>query len=211
MKLKLTVLFCFLASFTFAQSLSDLPPNAEPGKCYAKCLVKEAYGEHEIEVPVYTGDPNDKSVKRSKKTFVITEESTKWAKMKSPNCKSIYREDCLVWTLVKIPGITEERIVVENPSKISDYEMEVFTIKDRNRNNVAIEWREVLCEKDVNENTVIQIQEALIKRGYLKSVNFEDKRFDKESLAGLKKLQRENGFPVGNLDFETLDFLEIDY
>jgi len=42
MKLTFTTLLCFLVCISlFAQE--DLPPNAEPGKCYAQCITSDRY------------------------------------------------------------------------------------------------------------------------------------------------------------------------
>ena len=41
--LLLSVAFLFVATAVFAQAPGDLPPNAEPGKCYAKCLIADEW------------------------------------------------------------------------------------------------------------------------------------------------------------------------
>lgn len=210
--MKLTIVFCFIVSITFAQAPGDLPPNAEPGKCYAKCLIEEAYEEYEIEVPVYTGDTNDKTVKRKKKKIVLQEGTTRWVKKKvDPNCESKDPNDCLVWYLEKVDRIVEERIVVKKPSKTTEYEMEVFTIRELNREGGFTEWKEVLCANEVTSYIIEQIQSALISEGYLQSGRFKNNRIDGFTKEALKEFQIDNDLPVGNLDLETLDALEIYY
>lgn len=67
MKTYLLFVFVLFCGFCFAQAPGDLPPNAQPGKCYAKCLILDEsidtiFHDH----PVYTGDPENKKVKRKK-------------------------------------------------------------------------------------------------------------------------------------------------
>jgi len=33
----------------------DYPPNAEPGKCYAKCMIPDLYDIEEVQLAIYTG------------------------------------------------------------------------------------------------------------------------------------------------------------
>jgi len=210
MKIKLTALFCFLGSFAFAQSPGDLPPNAQPGKCYAKCLTEESYEEYEIEVPVYTGDPKSKKPKRKKKTIILQDGSSKWIKKKvDPNCDSQDHDDCLVWFLEEIPAVKVKRVIVKDTSKTSEYVMEVFTIKETNLGDTN--WREVLCANEVNDYVIAQIRSALVERDFLLFKFGADNILDREAKEALKEFQRENNLPIGNLDFETLDFLGIEY
>lgn len=210
MRLQLSILLSFLVAIAIAQAPGDLPRDAEPGKCYAKCLVDDAYEEYEIEVPVYTGDPDDKTVKRMKKTFVIVEESTKWVKKKDENCLSRDANDCLVWELITIPGIVEERIVVKKPSKTDQYIWETIVLRDYSLNEGYIEWKEVLCADKVTAYLISEIQEKLIARGFLVDFPKED-RIDSSTKEALQAFQKENNLPVGNLDFETLDALGVNY
>ena len=168
------------------------------------------YDSYEISLPVYTGDPDDKTVKRKKKKIVIKPSSTKWIKKKvDPNCKPSDYDDCLVWFLQKIPGETVERVIVKKPSKTDKYVMETFTIHEFSYDNDAFVWREVLCADKVTEDIVIQIKETLYELGFLEE--FSDEKFDKTFSDALHEFQRENDLPFGNLDFETLDALNIDY
>ena len=73
------------------------------------------------------------------------------------------------------------------------------------------EWREVLCENQVTNYTISQIQNALISRGYSLPKYGADNDFGTETKEALKKFQRDNGLPIGNLDFETLKALGVQY
>ncbi|MFN0173063.1 MAG: peptidoglycan-binding domain-containing protein [Saprospiraceae bacterium] len=72
-----------------------------------------------------------------------------------------------------------------------------------------IEWREVLCGEKAFVTTIRQIQEGLKKEGYYQET--ADGEMNARTKAALTKYQRDKGLPVGNLDFETLDSLNIRY
>jgi len=71
------------------------------------------------------------------------------------------------------------------------------------------EWREVICNNQVTDYTYRQIQDALRSRGY--NPGPSDNVFGAQTKAALTKFQKENGLPVGQLDFGTLKALGIKY
>jgi peptidoglycan hydrolase-like protein with peptidoglycan-binding domain len=71
------------------------------------------------------------------------------------------------------------------------------------------EWREVLCGEKVTGYTVRQIQAALTKAGYEPGPS--DNIMGARTKAALTKFQKDKGLPVGNLDFETLKALGVNY
>ena len=71
------------------------------------------------------------------------------------------------------------------------------------------EWREVLCNDAVTQYTVRQIQEALRSRGY--DPGPIDDIMGVLTKKALTKYQKDQGLPVGQLDFETLKSLGIRY
>ena len=111
----------------------DYPPNAEPGKCYARCLTqdqfefkeeqvidKPAYFKTEVTPAVYGTDFDTIVLKKSyiKKVEipaeydVTTEDvqvkaaTTKWQKGKADaSCLSANPADCQVWCLVEVPAV----------------------------------------------------------------------------------------------------------
>ena len=50
MKTFLTLFFCLTNLLSFSQAPGDLPPNAEAGKCYAKCIEPDIYEEEVVKV-----------------------------------------------------------------------------------------------------------------------------------------------------------------
>ncbi len=71
------------------------------------------------------------------------------------------------------------------------------------------EWREILCSDKVTAYTVRQIQNALKDRGYEPGPS--DNILGVRTKAALTKFQKDNGLPVGKLDFETLRALGVQY
>lgn len=185
MKLKSNIFFCFIVSIAFAQSPGDLPPNAQAGKCYAKCLIVETeLNEYTEELPVYIGDKYDETVEREWKELIVDNDE---------------RDTIMV------------EIVVDESSTI-DFEYRSFVLIEYIEIGTRYtEWKEVLCENKVTDNTISDIQNALIDRGYLLPKFRVDSQFGYETKNALKKYQRENQLPIGNLDLVTLDALGIYY
>ena len=69
------------------------------------------------------------------------------------------------------------------------------------------EWREVVCGKDFTPQLNSQIQRALIERGY--DVGAVDNQLGPRTKAALVQFQKDNGLPVGQVDYETLRALGI--
>ncbi|MCC7245995.1 MAG: peptidoglycan-binding protein [Saprospiraceae bacterium] len=71
------------------------------------------------------------------------------------------------------------------------------------------EWREVLCGEKVTGYTIRQIQDALTKAGYEPGPS--DNVMGTRTKTALTKFQKDKGLPVGNLDFDTLKALGVNY
>lgn len=223
MKVSITAIFCFLLLSSCFQPASndlsrrsnfstpDLPPNAEPGKCYAKSLMPDMIEETPMQIPVYVGAENDTKVKRGEKEYVLTQKSTAWVKKKADrNCLSPNPDDCLVWCLVEIPEEKISRMVVLDTSATSNYKMERIVFKEIQQKGGYTKWFEVLCEKEINETFVSDLHNKLFVHQFLEELP-EVAEFSKQTKAALVAYQRDHGLPVGNLDFETLAHLGIDY
>ena len=108
---------------------------------------------------------------------------------------------------------TVSRRVVSSPAttRTIDVPAEYQTLTKRRlvRPGGFTEWREVLCNSDVTTATVRQIQAALRDRGY--DPGPVDNVMGAKTKAALTKYQRDNNLPVGNLDFETLKSLGVNY
>ena len=71
------------------------------------------------------------------------------------------------------------------------------------------EWREVVCGDDITADLVRRVQSALISRGYDVGNAGADNVLGAATKAALVKFQRDNGLPVGQMDFETLKALGV--
>ncbi len=71
------------------------------------------------------------------------------------------------------------------------------------------EWREVLCGEKVTGYKISEIQTALKKAGYYTGT--ADNKMGAGTKAALTKFQKDKGLPIGNIDFETLKALGVNY
>lgn len=113
----------------------------------------------------------------------------------------------------KYGTITRRKLVSPATYKEVDIDPVYETISKRKLVKAGgfTEWREILCDSDVTNYTVRQIQKALIDRGYDVGPAGTDNILGADTKAALQKFQKDNGLPVGNLDFETLKALGIQY
>lgn len=88
-------------------------------------------------------------------------------------------------------------------------EYKTITKKVLVREGGFTEWREVICESKITTATIRSVQDALRSRGY--DPGQTDNVMGKKTKAALSKFQKDNGLPIGNLDFETLRALGLNY
>lgn len=88
-------------------------------------------------------------------------------------------------------------------------EYATVTKKAVSRKGGFTEWREVLCANEVTTAVISQVQAALSSRGY--NAGPADNVMGTRTKAALVKFQKDNGLPVGQLDFQTLKALGINY
>jgi hypothetical protein len=191
---------------------SDLPPSGKPGRCYAKCLISDVYETEVLTLPIYIGDKdiaiNDPNIES--KEIVIKAESTNWEKKKvDKNCLSKKPDNCLVWCLITIPKEAKYVYVVKDTMLNKEFRMQEFIVDKLVVKGGYSDWKEVICDSDVNTDFIINLQEALTHHKYYTGVLSGN--FDSDIKTALVKCQKENGLPVGSLDFETLDFLGVKY
>lgn len=182
----------------------------EPGKCYAKCLLGDEFDYSEESYPVYLGDPNDDFDYLKETKLVLAESTTKWVKRKADrNCLSADPNDCLVWCLVEIPEKIARFTIVTDTSQTNNYEWKKFELSEMVKKGGFTEWREVLCDYQVTADLNHQVQRALRDRGYDPGpINNVMGTLTK---AALVNFQKSNNLPIGNLDIETMNALEIVY
>ena len=71
------------------------------------------------------------------------------------------------------------------------------------------EWREVVCGSNITTEMVRSVQRALKSRGY--DPGPIDNVLGSRTKAALMKYQRDNNLPVGQMDFETLKSLGVNF
>ena len=72
------------------------------------------------------------------------------------------------------------------------------------------EWKEVVCEKDINSELIKKIQRALIKEGYIEMDIKLTGEMDSSTRRNLVVYQKEHYLPIGQLDLETITHLGIE-
>lgn len=118
------------------------------------------------------------------------------------------------------PRVEEEIIPAEYTTirvrrEITPMRTETITIpatyKTVERINIVsggnLEWREVICDTNSTPELIAAVQQALTSRGY--STGNVDGVFGMSTLHAMEKFQRDNGFIVGQLTFQTMDALGI--
>ncbi len=207
----LSLLFCscFFYTLAFAQT-SNLPPNPQPGKCYAKCLIATdnsaapKFKEKTKSYPVYTGSTPEQ-VKLEKVAVVVEPASTKWTEKGEGKNKK--------WCLVEIPAVMETLMIVKNTKETEDYEMRTITtrkaVKQQASTNRKTEWKEVVCNEKINKKMVSKIQNNLAAKDFYKGLI--SGKLDTETKTALTAFQKANNLPIGNLDKETMSALNISY
>ncbi len=70
-----------------------------------------------------------------------------------------------------------------------------------------MEWRRILCETNVDRDTIARVQQALLKAGH--NPGPIDGVLGRQTQAALKTFQRQNGLAVGGLTYETIKRLGV--
>lgn len=167
---------------------------------------------------------------------MTTPASYKWVKGKTDvACLSPNPKDCEVLVLVEIPPVytkTEKKVLKEEakidtvelpaqfkvvPRKVVDTPEEIKDVFQPAsyravKKSVLVEkgekvWREVACADFLTRDKVIEIQKALISKGY--PTGPADGIIGNMTRNALLKFQRDRGVAEGHLTLETLDLLGI--
>ncbi len=149
----LILFFAFVVCGHAAFAQGDVPPNAEAGKCYARCYIPDEYGfiEQEVQdkpaskkVKVIAAEyktvkdtivvkPARKKLQVIPATFETVREQvmveparTEWVKGKAdPGCLSENPEDCQVMCLVELPATykTISRKIIKTPARTDEIDI----------------------------------------------------------------------------------------
>lgn len=196
--LSLALLFTYTYLLSQAQYSEDDPPNREPGKCYAKCLITDKYKSWEKLYPIYLGEYNDSLDFIEEIELVIHPAYYNYIKH-SPN-QNIPEY---------VPEEIFELLIVIDTSKTQDYTWETFEGNELLKKGGYTEWREVLCNSELNVRLRHQIQKALESKGFytgpIKNI------ISWEVQNAIKQFQIFNDLAVGSITVEFLDLLGINY
>ena len=102
--------------------------------------------------------------------------------------------------LVKDEEVQEEEVPAE-------YAVE--TMRVMSSQGGQAKWEEILCDIKVTGNTTMQVQRALISRGY--DPGPADGVMGAKTKSALAKFQQDNGLPVGGMTIATLKALGVNY
>ncbi|MBX2872140.1 MAG: peptidoglycan-binding protein [Saprospiraceae bacterium] len=160
----------------------------------------------------------EKMVRKAEYKLITRKVLTSPAKIDSNWVPPVIRKEVITATNVTVTGVIDktqevtescEKTLCTDPYIETKSEGPIFTLVSRESTTVGgfTEWREVLCPADVNSYTIRTIQRALKSRGY--DCGPVDNILGAQTKAALTKFQKDNGLPVGQLDFETLRALGI--
>lgn len=177
----------------------DFPFTTEPGKCYAMCMIPAQYEEVEETFAVFIGDSKI-HVELDSVYFDVDANSGKLIYLGNIKDLSIFQRD----NIDKL----EKIVFVVNTDNVRSFAKETIAYLKLTREAGFTEWREVLCQSQINKRIIKRIQEGLIDAGYLDYSEPVTALTEKTKNA-LVKYQSDLGLPVGQLDVETLKSLDI--
>lgn len=178
---------------------SDIPMNAEPGKCYAKCLIPDKYKEVEETFAVFIGEPQ-KDVQLDSLYFRIEKYTGNLIYLGRINDLNKEQSEAI--------DQLEKVVIVKNEGDVKNYIEETLTFKKLDKIGGFPDWKEVLCANRINNRLIRKLQESLTEKGYLDYSEPVSELTNQIKIA-LFRYQKELGLPVGQLDFETLESLNI--
>ncbi len=191
-----------------SQPLSDIvrdKVSSGDGKCYAECEIPKQYPRKEF-YPFFTGDTTQEKVDLQVKKVVIQNASTKWVKKRvDKNCISNDPDDCMVWCLEEIPAVETAVVAMKDTTQSKNFEMRKIEFIDPGG---YAEWRPAVCEDELTEELIMKVQSSLKEKGFFKGrING---KLDSRSKNYLLNFQEVSRLPMGALDYETLEALNID-
>ena len=199
MKLYITFILFLLATVTKAQNF-DLPPNAAPGKCYAKCITNHTDGPKVIEEEVYryTG-----TLKKSK--FL---KSCDYYISPGYGILLIDKHDADAYkNEIELIGPKEDLILVKDTTKIKEFAItKVYKISHSKEYG---NWVSVVCKKEINEQFIKKVQSKLKKINlYNGAING---LFDEQTVRAINNYQTEIGIELAEslISIKMLKSLKI--
>ena len=114
---------------------------------------------------------------------------------------------------VEVPAvyktIVSKKMVTPATINLIPVPAEYKTVYQKQKTNGSnFTFKRVVCDQDITDNMIKQIQEALLAKGF--NPGPIDDIFGPKSKAALKRFQEANGLLAGHLDFETVNALGLD-
>ncbi|GLR18310.1 peptidoglycan-binding domain-containing protein [Portibacter lacus] len=161
----------------------DFPP-AEPGKCYAKCLIEDQiiFKTDSIDLIIYAGSKKDNPY--------VQEESI-----------LINEANKLTYTFLSVIDTTQEKDFIIHRQAIKWIEDVIA--------GGYTEWQEVVCEEDITPTLVAELRKKLYLKGYGQQSELKEGSVDSNLKAALVNYQKNNGLPIGSFDIKTLASLDL--
>ncbi len=193
------ILFLFLtcvSTFSRAQ-----PPDAQPGKCYAKCLVGDQYSYSITDqFPVFIGwDTAGVSLDT---IYFSKGNGSRWIKKtnasdpKSP-----------IWCVENDAQLVDTLVVVVDTTQTDDFFWKTYWKREVSVRGGFTEWNEVMCQDKISPIFIRRLTARLNEIGY--PVNTNITTMTNELKNKLGQYQIAHGLPVGSLDFKTLKQLGL--
>lgn len=176
------------------------------GKCYALAVMPDQYEEITNKYPSYTGDNFENNDEIEEVKVLIKPGKNAWVKKKMENCKGS-GDDCLVWCYVETEGETISMFVVKDPSSSKEYKWTEVSQSKLIKKGGYTEKVEIACKKKLSPEIINRIQIGLSDAGF--DPGKSSKRMNSLTKRALANFQRANNLPVGQLDIQTLQALQV--
>ncbi|MBX2902078.1 MAG: peptidoglycan-binding protein [Chitinophagales bacterium] len=208
---------------------AELPPNAEPGKCYARCFISDQFEFKEEQVvdkplsykteviPAVYGKVTDTVVLRksyvkkvvtpaeyevTSEDVLVTPATTKWQKGKADaSCLSANPADCQVWCLVEVPAVYRKvtKKVLKTPAS-SREETIPAELK-------FVERKVVLEAAKTNKVEVPATYKTVMKKVLVKKGGYQEWRevlcadkLNEQRILAIQKALKSEGYDPGPFD-----------
>lgn len=109
--------------------------------------------------------------------------------------------------MVEVPPVVEEFRILTDTTESRHYEMRTINFEVRNEGQEYTDWTMVLCDDELTEKRIGEIQFALMESGYYKGS--ETKKVDTPTKSALYRFQMDHRLPIGQMDYKTLEKLGI--
>jgi hypothetical protein len=137
MRIKITCILLLISFCLQAQVSGDYPPNAEAGKCYAKCFL-----------------PGKEVIKDQKYAVYIGQDTTNPAlQLRTVDVDQSGQRQ------------TKQLRLADKHTPAAEFEIQTMQVYTREKSTFS-EWREVICGDKLSKKKITEIQVALHARGY---------------------------------------------